>query len=94
MKHTEKRAVERIETFVVKVTCDICHEEIRREHDSVGDGCSAEEVTVEHKTGHSYPEGGSGETVLVDICPKCFDERLVPWLQSQGAEPRKEEWSW
>ena len=88
MKHTEKRAAERIETFVVKVTCDICHEEIRREHGS------AEEVTVEHKTGFSYPEGGSGETVLVDICPKCFDERLVPWLKSQGAEPRKEEWSW
>ena len=33
-------------------------------------------------------------TVEFDICPKCFDEVLVPFLKSKGAEPRVEENDW
>lgn len=71
------------------VTCDICGEKINR-----SDGYEVNEIEVRHKTGTSYPECGSGEETSVDMCGKCFDEKLVPWLRSQGAEPRTEEWDW
>ena len=71
------------------VTCDLCKEKIEDLRYGV------DEVEVRHKTGESYPEyGGSGTNVSVDMCGKCFDEKLVPWLRSQGAEPLTEEWDW
>ena len=89
MKHTEMRIVPAKEySAVVAITCDMCQCEIQKQNGN------AEEVTVAHKIGSSYPEGGSGETVSVDLCSRCFEEKLVPWLKSQGAEPRTEEWDW
>ena len=71
-----------------KVTCDLCGEEIKNE------AFSAEEVEVRHKTGLSYPEGGSGDETSVDMCGKCFDTKLVPWLRSLDVEPMTREWDW
>lgn len=71
-----------------KTTCDLCGAVIRRER------WSADEVTVRHRTGCSYPEGGSGEEVRVDMCGTCFDTTLVPWLRTQGADPKPEDWDW
>ncbi len=51
-------------------------------------------VEVRQKEGSNYPEGGSGTAYEVDLCPKCFKERLVPWLKSQGADINEEEWDW
>ena len=75
----EKKVVE-------KGTCDLCG--IVIEHRAF----SAEEVEVRHRTGSSYPEGGSGTVVEVDMCGSCFDNKLVPWLRSQGVEPQTREW--
>lgn len=72
---------------VDKVVCDLCKRNIPNEG-----SYEVNEVTVSHKTGSSYPEGGSGEKVRVDLCPSCFDEKLIPWLTSQGVEPTTEEW--
>lgn len=69
-------------------TCDICGERINKVAYEIS------EIEVRHKTGTSYPEGGNGEEVEFDICGKCFDEKLVPWLKTQGAEPRKTDWDW
>jgi hypothetical protein len=27
-------------------------------------------------------------TIIFDICPKCFLEKLIPWAKSLGVEPR------
>ena len=70
------------------VVCDLCGARINEKNYDV------DEVEVRHKTGHSCPDGGNGEETSVDMCGKCFDEKLVPWLRSQGAEPRTEEWDW
>lgn len=88
MRHEKivKEIVER--TVTEKTTCDMCGDEIRPE------AYSAEEVQVRHRTGDSYPEGGYGTEVKPDICGKCFDGKLVPWLKSQGVEIKEEEWSW
>jgi len=89
MKHMKTVQVPATEKQIVeKVTCDLCGAEIKRE------SYSSEEVEIKHRTGDSYPEGGSGDETRVDMCGKCFDEKLVPWLRSQGAEPITEEWDW
>ena len=71
-----------------RVTCDLCGEEIKQ------DRFSAEEVEVRHKTGSNYPEGDNGDVTSVDMCGKCFDTKLVPWLRSIGVEPTTRDWDW
>ena len=89
MKHYKTVQVPAKESSVLdKTTCDLCGEEITR------DCYDAEEIKVKHRVGHSYPEGGWGEEVEVDMCGACFDAKLVPWLREQGADPQPKEWSW
>lgn len=52
------------------------------------------EIEIRQKEGASYPEGGSGTKYEIDLCPDCFKNRLIPWLQSQGADIKTEEWDW
>jgi len=28
------------------------------------------------------------------IYPKCFTEKLIPWLKEMGAEPIETDWDW
>jgi hypothetical protein len=72
-----------------KVVCDLCAATIPREGNY-----EVNEVAVSHKTGSSYPEGGSGDILKFDLCPACFNEKLVPWLRSQGVTRQSEEWGW
>jgi hypothetical protein len=90
MKHMESVTIPaREEKRLDFITCDMCGERIES-----GDAYEVNEVEIRHKTGYSYPEGGSGQEVLVDLCAKCFDDKLVPWLRSQGVNPRVEDWDW
>lgn len=89
MKHMKTVEVPATTRDVVNfVACDLCGAKI-----SVR-GYEIDEVEVRHKTGNNYPEGGSGNETSVDMCGKCFDKKLVPWLRSQGVEPRTEDWDW
>lgn len=72
------------------VACDLCGVQIDESPGNYG----VDEVEIRHKTGKSYPEGGNGVETAVDMCGKCFDEKLVPWLKTQGAEARTAEWYW
>ena len=89
MKHKKQVKIpEKTETRIVRVTCDLCGNDIKsNRHD-------AEEVSIKHRTGNNCPEGGSGNETSVDMCGKCFDEKLIPWLMDQGAKPCIEEWDW
>lgn len=73
---------------VERTTCDLCGTEIKKGR------MRADEVTVEARDGTAFPEGGSGTEVTFDICRFCFNNVLVPFLTSRGAQPRKTEWSW
>lgn len=89
MKHMKTVEVPATTKEVVdRVTCDLCGAVINVR------GYDVDEVEVRHKTGSNYPEGGSGDETSVDMCGECFDEKLVPWLRSQGVEPRTEDWGW
>jgi len=41
-----------------------------------------------------YHEGGNKEITEVDICPDCFKNHLIPWLESIGAIIKKTEVDW
>ena len=51
-------------------------------------------VCVRQKNVHSYPKGGWGTKYEADICPDCFKNKLIPWLESQGCKTKEEEWGW
>lgn len=72
--------------------CDICKKQYKGENWERGN-YSALETTVLLKTGSSFPEGGSGEETEFDICPKCFETRLIPLLKREfDATPTITDW--
>lgn len=74
---------------VDSTTCDLCKNVIKEP------GCyDINEVTIEHKVGHRYPGDYCGERKTLDLCPDCFELKLIPWLQSQGAEMREEDFGY
>ena len=76
------------ETRTIKVECDLCKNEIKRGWYAVS------EVIIQYEHGTSYPEGGSSEIDKIDMCPECFKNKLLPWLESLGVKPRVEEIDW
>jgi hypothetical protein len=80
----------------VRRTCDLCGAESNRCADWESSSYTVAEtemsVTVTHRSGLSYPEGGSGTEIEIDLCPKCFQDRLIPWLESQGATIEARDW--
>jgi hypothetical protein len=72
---------------VDKVICDICKREGHETHHEGVGWCSGYEVldtAIYLKVGESYPEGTSLEFTECDICPSCFKQYLIPFLQSLG----------
>jgi hypothetical protein len=88
MKHMKTVVIpEKTNQVVDYITCDLCKEKIPKKQSYMVD-----KVEVSHRVGEHYPEGGYGTDTSVDMCGKCFDEKLIPWLRSQNAEPRTEEY--
>lgn len=89
MKEIKKVTVPaRTEDVVVSTMCDLCHEKIEQGMYEVN------EVTIRFTKGDEYPEGGSGEETTVDMCGKCFESKLIPWLASIGVAPQVKEYSY
>ena len=92
---TVKEVVEK--ERVVERTCDLCGAKAK----PLGWECGCYEVqdadvevTIHRKKGEAYPEGGYGTTIIVDICPKCFDDKLIPFLRAQGADIKESIWEY
>lgn len=89
MKHTHIEQVPATTREVVDhYTCDLCKLPITKH------GYHRNDVEISHDVGDYYPDGGNGTQTVVDLCGKCFTDRLLPWLKSQGVEPREEDRSW
>jgi hypothetical protein len=69
----------RTREVVDRTTCDLCEQEIRERCYDV----DRTEVYREHGT--SYPEGTNLTKRRFDVCGPCFESKLVPWLEAQGA---------
>lgn len=102
-KIVEDRTTTTTSRVVVRRTCDLCGRESldpnswSREWGRPGDfdtNTTQLSVEVRQREGTNYPEGGSGKLYEVDLCPQCFRDKLVPWLESQGAKVEQTEWDW
>lgn len=98
---TYERVIHSYERDVLRERkCDLCGALSKNEitHDWSGACYEINEtevtVTIKHKKGENYPEGGSGTECEVDLCPNCFKNKLIPWLNSQGANIKEKEWNW
>lgn len=83
-KEVERPA--KLEKVLVSTTCDICRKTSKLS------GYEFEEVEVKYNIGSRYPDGGMGTLTEVDLCPDCFNEKLIPWLETQGATPTVTDW--
>jgi len=89
MKETRQIIIPaKTEIQVIGATCDMCRNRIKEGLYEVN------EVTINHKKGQDYPEGGSGTEITIDMCGECFETKLIPWLAGQGIKPEIKEWSW
>lgn len=78
-----EQTVERVECVI----CDLCKNVIQDPYPERND------VRVEHRFGEYYGgDGAGGDEISFDLCGKCFREKLVPWLQEQGATQTYKEW--
>jgi hypothetical protein len=90
MQHMKTVKEKEYET-IAYLTCDLCGIKSQSSYYWNGQG-NVNETKIEWRTGDSWPEGGSGELIKIDICPDCFKNKLIPWLESQGAKINKSEW--
>lgn len=77
--------------------CDICGQKSRgNEWSSKKYNINETDIniTIKQKEGSDCSDGGSGTEYDIDLCPKCFKDRLVPWLISEGAQIDEKEWEW
>lgn len=85
-------------TSVDHVTCDLCgakgKEGFWGQNKWTNGDYDIDETTVAFKSGSAYPEGGSYKSWSVDICSNCFNTKLRPWLEQQGAKFDMEESDW
>lgn len=80
---------------LVETTCDLCGAKAKQgnwESYAFQVNEVEVEVIVKQSDGSAYPEGGWGKKLIVDICPKCFKETLIPFLRSKGAKIEEREW--
>ena len=82
----EKKIVTK-EAFLVETSCDLCKAIATRGcWDSSSRGTNEIEVTIKQKDGAAFSVSNSSAAVNLDLCPDCFENKLVPWLESQGAD--------
>lgn len=80
----------------VEKTCDWCgkitERNIGNHHEWAEDSnFDVEHVTIEYRTGQVFPEGGSYTIYSYDICPDCFEERLMPFFASENISLQEED---
>ena len=98
MRHyIQKQIPAREEKVLDKITCDLCGKVAKSGNweSTLWEVNETEiEITVRQKDGLSYPESGWGTQYTVDICPDCFKNKLIPWLESQGCVAKRKDWRW
>jgi hypothetical protein len=79
---------ERQSTVFDYKTCDLCKKKIEEEYGEKS------EVTMLYSNGYHYPEGGGGTEQIFDVCPDCWNDKIVPFMEGQGALFRIREWDY
>ena len=93
MRQTTTVQVMREQVETILLVCDICGRQGSTVRDWGSGAFDATETTVELVEGSRYPEGGAGTKRTIDICPTCFKEKLIPWVEGHGKTSiEEEEW--
>ena len=72
------------------VTCDSCGVESPDDDNWTNGRFDYERTTIRYDKGSDYPEGRYGTILHYDLCPKCFQEILFPFLKERlGKEPNE-----
>lgn len=75
---------------VVALKCDMCGKTTNRDkgvRNWTNKKWRVEKVDTLHiQEGERYPEASKGDEVNVDLCPDCFRNKLIPWLEQNGVE--------
>ena len=79
--------------------CDLCGDTTNDHQNWNGQSTYSIDETiikmiVTRRSGDYYPDGGNSTTTYLDICPRCFDTRLIPWFKEQGGKPRTRDQDW
>jgi hypothetical protein len=76
---------------LVKLVCDLC---LREFSNTNWDRHSDDDVstTVELKDGYCAYGDAWGDGFEFHICPDCFKNKLIPWVESHGS--RVTTWRW
>ncbi len=88
------------EEQVTSVRCDLCgatYQDARPDCNEISwrGRWVISNTAVRFVSGLDGPDGGGGAgTWEYHICPMCFQNRLEPWLQEQGARPTIKETTW
>jgi hypothetical protein len=91
---------EKIDKVFSKASCDICGKvSEKNDYDGIDWKTPIEYfehtfVTISKEEKTSYPEGGDSETSYFEICDKCFDNKVRPFLESLGAKMYTKERDW
>ena len=98
MRHLVERESIHTGMYFESMTCDLCGLETKRERNWGTDDDwdnTLDNTRVKYETGQSDRDGGGySKTKSFDICPKCFEEKLIPWFESQGATIQESELNW
>lgn len=97
MRKYEKRIIPSEEKDVlVETSCDLCGKIAKNggwESSTYEVNEVDVSVSVHHNEGTVYPDGdGWGTKINVDMCPDCFRNVLVPFLNEKGANVQIKEW--
>ena len=96
IKRTIPARAEKTEMVVDYILCDLCRLAKGRDE---GGGCvrwtkdsySIDDVTISYREGDTFPNATDYSIVGYHVCPDCFKSVIVPFMQSRGAEPTKEQ---
>lgn len=83
----------RKELYEVAIVCDLCDARSPSSRSWQKGDYETETVTIIHERRMNYSEG-DGTNLEFDLCPSCFQQKLLPWLNAHGAKGRKKDYSW
>ncbi len=83
MKVKEKKTY--VSDIDIAIVCDLCGR--RSENETWSESPHGREtVTLRHVDTESYPEDTFGKELVLDFCPDCLENKILPWLESQGVK--------
>lgn len=85
-KKYETKEVVKTVTFFTEKRCDICDTKANSELNWERTPFGWDETEITRTHGLCYPDGDFMKRISLDMCPSCWCEKFVPWVESQGGK--------